>query len=178
MNKLRATRIALVLAVLLIAVPAIADHITEPTSPITMYTMEVYSYPNFSTRLVACDGTEVLKNVDGTIAKDLRFETFVDYEARTLGNPSEHWDETVTLFVVRNLGRNNESEQYEWRVKWRHSNIGPHQQNGVSSNGPESSQNAQNMRAYPAGTILRLRGDLNALESGQALVAECTFKVG
>lgn len=176
MRKLIAGLIAgLVIAT---AVPAVADHISEPTSPITEYTMEVYSYPNFSTALTACDGTEVLLNADGTIAKDLRFETFVDYPARSTGSPSEHWDETITLFVVKNFGQRNEVEQYEWRVHWRHSNVGQHQLGGVGGNGPESSQNSQNLRAYAPGTILRLRGDLVGLESGARFSAECTFKVG
>lgn len=168
----------LVLALVVGTVPALADHVSEPTSPITEYTMEVYNYPNFATRLIFCDGTEILREIDGDIAVDARFETFVDYPARSTGSPSEHWDETLTLFIVERLGTSREVEKYEWRVSWRHSNVGQHQLGGVGDNGPESSQNSQNLRAYAPGTILRLRGDLTTLESGQQFSTECTFKVG
>lgn len=170
-----------VIAVLmaLVAAPAVADHIIEPTSPITEYTLEVYAYPNFATRLTACDGTEVLFNMDGTVADDARFETFTDHPTRGVGNPSEHWDETLTLFVVENFGNpRREVEHYQWRVSWKHSNIKPHAHGGVGDNGPESSQNSQRLDIYPPGTILRLRGDLTTLESGQQFTAQCTFLVG
>ena len=177
--KIRVLLVALALALVAVAVPAAADHIVEPTSPISEYTMEVYVYPNFVTRLVKCDGTEVLRNVDGTIAKDARFETFTDHPTRGIGNPSEHYDETLTLFIVQNFGDpRREVEKYQWRVSWNHSNVKPHASGGVGGNGPESSQNSQLLTPYPSGTILRIRGDLKTHESGQQLSVQCTFRVG
>ena len=175
--KIRLLLVALVLALTAVAVPSVAHHIVEPTTPITEVTMEVYSYPNFVTRLVKCDGSEILRNLDGTVAKDARIETFVDSPARALGNPSEHYNETLTLFVVEGSGR-REVEKYQWRVSWNHSNIAPHARGGVGDNGPESSQNSQLLTIYPPGTVLRVRSDVVTLESGQKLTAECTFKVG
>lgn len=176
--KTRLLFVAFVLALIAVAVPAAADHIVEPTAPISEYTMEVYSYPNFVTRLVKCDGTEVVRKIDGSISADVRFETFVESPARFEGGPSEHYDETLTLFIVTRLGRPNEVEQYQWRVGWKHSNIGPHTRGGIGDNGPESSQNSQRVDSFPPGTVLRLRGDLTTLESNQQLTVECTFKVG
>lgn len=176
--KTRLLFVALALALTAVAVPAGADHIVEPTAPISEYTMEVYSYPNFATRLVACDGSEVVRQIDGSLSLDVRFETFVESPARFEGGPSEHYDETLTLFVVTRLGRQNETERYQWRVSWKHSNIGPHRRSGIGDNGPESSQNSQRIELYPAGTILRFRGDLTTLESDQQLTVQCTFRVG
>ena len=180
MNRRSFLRRGLVASAVAVAIPkpALADHIVEPTAPISEVTLEVYSYPNFATRLVKCDGTEILRNLDGSLAKDARIETFVDSPARALGNPSEHYNETLTLFVVERLGRSNEVEKYQWRVSWNHSNIGPHARGGVGDNGPESSQNSQLLSLYPPGTVLRVRSDVVTLESGQKLTAECTFKVG
>ena len=158
--------------------PVLADHIVEPQSPITEYTMEVYVYPNFSTRLVKGDGTERLFDINGNPAVDARFETFVEHRDRSLGVPSEHYDETLTLFIVENFGTRREVERYEWRVSWKHSNIEAHRLGGVGGNGPESSQNSQNLRAYAPGTILRFHGDLTTLESGQQLSVQKTFRVG
>lgn len=177
--KTRLLFVALVLALTAVAVPSMADHISEPTSPISEYTMEVYVYPNFATRLSLCNGTEILRNLNGTVAKDARFETFTDHPTRGIGNPSEHYDETLTLFIVQNFGDpRREVEKYQWRVSWKHSNIGPHRLSGVGDNGPESSQNSQLLSPYPPGTILRIRGDLTTHESGQQLTVQCTFKVG
>ena len=176
--KIRLLLVALALALVAVAVPAAADHIVEPTTPITEVTMEVYSYPNFATRLVKCDGSEILRNIDGSVALDARIETFVDSPARALGNPSEHYNETLTLFVVANPGTRREVEKYQWRVSWNHSNIGPHSRGGVGDNGPESSQNSQRLDIYPPGTILRVRSDVSTLESGQKLSVQCTFRVG
>lgn len=181
MNRRDFMKSGLIGAGAVLAVPklALGDHIVEPTAPITELTMEVYVYPNFSTRLVKCDGSEVLRNLDGTVAKDARIETFVDSPARALGNPSEHYDETLTLFVVQNFGDpRREVEKYQWRVSWNHSNIKPHAKGGVGDNGAESSQNSQLLTIYPPGTVLRVRSDLTGLESGQQLSAQCTFKVG
>lgn len=172
--KVRVLFVALALALTATAVPAFGDHVNEPTSPITEYTMEVYNYPNFATALSKCNGTEVLKSISGAVALDARFETF----ARAATFPSEHWNETLTLFVVTRLGQTNESEKYQWRVTWNHSNIKPHARGGIGGNGPESSQNSQRLTGFAAGTILRIRGEMTTLESGQQLTAQCTFKAG
>lgn len=172
----------LVMALVLVAIPAKADHVLEPTGPVTEYTMEVYSYPNFATRLVLCDGSEVLRNIDGTIATDARFETFADSPARALGNPSEHWDETLTLFRVfqfpRSDGSIKEGLKYQWRTSWNHSNIKPHARGGVGGNGAESSQNSQRLDIYPSGTLLQFQGDLSTHESDQDFTVSCRLKVG
>lgn len=170
--------LVLVLALVAGSVPAIADHIVEPTTPISETGIEIYSYPNFSTALTACDGTEIPLNVDGTVAKDIRVETFVDSPARQAGNPSEHWTETIALFIVTKLGQPNEVEKYEWAVDWNHSNIPPHASGGIGDNGWESSQNNQNLRRYAPGTILRFKSTVTGLESGLQFETSCTFKVG
>lgn len=157
-----------------LSVPAIADHVAESTVPVTEYTMEVYSYPNFATALTVCNGSEILREKDGDVALDARIETF----ARSATFPSEHWNETLTMFVVDKLGQRNEVERYQWRVAWNHSNIKPHAAGGVGDNGPESSQNSQRLTVFAPGTVLRVRGDLLTLESNRQFVAECTFRVG
>lgn len=171
--------VALAAALALVSIPVVADHVTEPQTPISSAALVVYAYPNFSTRLTACDGSEVVKRVDGTVAKDVRMETFVNSTSMAAGNPSEHWTEEITLFVVTGLGTRLEVERYEWSAMWRHSNIPPHAKGGILSHaGWESSQNNQRLDRYAAGTILRFRTQVIGDESAIQLEAVCTFKVG
>lgn len=169
--------VALVTALALVSVPAIADHITEPTAPITGTSMEIYAYPNFPTRLVQCDGSETPLTIDGVPADSVRIETFVTSNALRFGNPSEHYTEIVALFLVRDLGTPQETERYEWDTKWKHSNIPPHA-SAARGNGWESSQNNQSFRVYPAGTVLRFKTQVVGDESGNVFTDSCTFTVG
>ena len=164
---------ALALAMALVAGPAVADHVNEPTTPITAVRMALYQYSNSAeTLLTVCNGSEVV------LFDNMRVETFVTAAGvKGNGNPSEHFDERLTLVRVLNLGQNNEAEKYEWEAFWRHSNIPPHALRAAGS-GWESSQNKQQLENYAAGTVLRFIDKVSPLESGGSFTASCTFTVG
>lgn len=168
---------ALAATLALVAGPAVADHVSEPTIPITGMTLRLYKYQELpSTLLTACDGSEEV-----TFA-NLRVESLVTASGiGSEGNPSEHYHERLKLEVITQLGQPQQAEKYQWDVEWKHSNIPPHASQVVGS--PvrtwESSQTNQRiLGVYPSGTVLRFTEVLTTLESEQQFVSVCTFTVG
>lgn len=170
-----------------LSAPVLADHVSEPTSPITGTRMRVYQYtdkvtPHQSVRndggLVSfvngCDGSQTV------FFDNMRMETFVQAKSVRLNeNPSEHYVEQVGLYVVTNPGLSTETMVYEWSSEWKHQNIPPHAKpGGGSDRGWESSSNNQRLSAYAPGTILRWLHELRAYPSGGVFIETCTFIVG
>lgn len=143
-----------------VAVPAIADHVTEPTAPLTGINLHVYQYPNPQTTTLSCSGSEVVT------FDNMRVESRVT----ATGTPSEHWDERLTLYQVQGSGL-RERIQYIWDVTWRHANIPPHQQIF------EAHQTNQQLGAL-TGLKLRWVDTVTGRESGLKFTDSCTFIVG
>lgn len=152
---------------LMLSVPVVADHVSEPTAPITGTALELYEYGNKAvTLLTACDGTE-------TVTFDfLRVESVIT----DTGRPSEHFDEWIILYQTELNGR---SPRYIWQVRWRHSNVPPH---GTTRNGDphrwESSETNQKLNDFEPGIRLRFTSRIEGLESGGVFLDSCDFIVG
>lgn len=160
---MRKTVHLIVIAVLiaLIAGPAAADHIVEPSAPITATELLLYKYPDRTTML-ACDGTDVVT------FDNMRIESRVTATAA----PSEHFRERLTVYQVENPGTRIERIRYIWSVDWKHSNIPPH--------GPrlwESHQSNQRLDDHTGQTLIVedvITGDV----TGAQFISTCRFLVG
>jgi hypothetical protein len=89
---------------LLVASPAIAHHVNEPTAPITSVAFRLGEYATGTP--AQCGDTVDFQN--------LRVEQFVTVDAK----PSEHWTTRIEWRNPRGLG-----SPY---ILWPHQNVGPH----------------------------------------------------
>lgn len=145
--------------------PARADHVQEPTSPITGVEWRVYDYPRIA--LQAC-GHLVDAGAEPHVFSEggsLRFELDVSSEAQ----PSEHWVARFTLSKLTKPGARNEKAQpiLDWFS--RHANQPAHSRRAF-----EMWQN--NFYNLEAGTYL-FTVHLTGLESGNVVSDECRVTV-
>lgn len=106
----------------LMAVPAVAlaDHVSEPSLAIKSMTLNVYKYPDLSTRINNFDGSEVRTWEHARIEPLLSFEGTKADNA----NPSEHFRVLVRVNQVVDVARNITKK--DWDADWRHQNRPPH----------------------------------------------------
>lgn len=108
---------------LMATTPAIADHVNEPTLPITGMTIDIYQYPNRTeTLLSACDGSEKVT------FNNLRVEPLISYTRDGNGGASEHWTLRIEVLpgklvngqfrATKTLGGSD--------TIWHHQNVPPH----------------------------------------------------
>lgn len=172
--------LALAAVLALVAGPATADHVSEPTKPVDGFAIRLYEYQNLAnTLLTACDGSEVVN------FNPVRVESLVTSTAiGNTGDPSEHYNERVKPRIVVNLGQSNEKEQVPpgsfTYVEWKHSNIPPHaaQVPGFPARTWESSEDGLVIKGLAPGTVFRVYGTLTGRESGNFFEVSCTFTVG
>lgn len=161
------TLIGIVSGVLLIsAMPALADHVTEPTAPVTDAQWRVYPYPQG--RLQAC-GPLVDEGQEPYVFSpqdNVRFELDVFTEAGQ--DPSEHWFTRVVFSELVPGRRDQLREVKQWDLSW------PHQNKAAHKLSPEHQQN--NLYNLDPGAY-RLTAVLIGDASGNRITATCDFFV-
>ncbi len=163
----RTILVAALIAGLVGATPAIADHATPPTEPVTSVAWRVYPYPNGVKQ--AC-GPLVDAGADPYIFQQgdgIRAEVDVTADAQ----PTEHWRGTVFLLTVKNKGQNNEGTSKVWDSLTRHQNMPGHT---VKSAWEAWQTNSYNLEPGEYAYRIVLIGD----ESGVRFDEFCHFTVG
>lgn len=118
--------VALASLLVLVAVPAIGDHVTEPTAPVTGLQLDVYQYTNPSTTMMLCNGTD-------QITFDLvRIEPRVWVAAK----PSEHYTVNVQVVFAETLSGRAAITFKQWGITWKHQNVSPHATGGLAGRPP------------------------------------------
>lgn len=146
-----------------LSLPVLADHVLEPTAPITGVELRVYNYPHAATLLTACDGSETVS------WNNVRIEPDVIAVAK----PSEHFDGRIVFAKVLNPGR-RETVRAVWDNEWKHSNLPPH--TNTESLKWEASM-GNNYELIP-GTMYEISFRGHTLESQVFYETSCRFKVG
>ena len=105
-------------ALLMLAVPALANHISEPTHPISGFELKIEDYAG--TAVLACNGSDV-----ATFDK-FRISTLaMSAEALAVAEPSEHFD--TGWQIDRKVYSSTKPNIFQWvkwsRVVWGHQNI-------------------------------------------------------
>lgn len=161
--KVRVLFVALALALTAIAVPSLADHVSEPTAPITGVGIRVFDYPNAVTML-RCDGTDVV----------LFNEARAELDVRSDSKPSEHFTATREYYLAVPDRRGRLLAPYKDQAVWNHSNIPPHTPTDGKS--WEHVQSNHNFADYTGPFTFRFRvvGD----ESRNSFEVICPFTVG
>jgi hypothetical protein len=152
----------------------VADHVNEPTAPITDPTLRVLRY--FDPRVVVpCTGAKAppLADIPFAVGRQLRLEGFVVPTAR----PSEHFHglfrlEELIYGPQGNIGH----VRPQWVVEWAHSNVTPH--------GPLHGSNPGKWRIVTDHAniwlqkpgIWRVTLNLITLESDQVFTRYCVFR--
>ena len=165
--KVRVLLVALALALTAIAAPAIADHVNEPTAPITSLRTLVYDYPAIQNPL-RCDGT------DKVTFSTLRVEPLLTHLQDGNGGASEHW--TLRMSVLPGDMRNGE---FRARLSaggadtvYHHQNTPPHHPF------TEDEANQWNTYMHRVGWW-QVRVTVTGEESGRVFETVCTFeKIG
>lgn len=140
------------LLLLLVSVPAVADHVTEPTAPITGVELELSHYGSGTP--IVCGG------VASSTFRNLRIDPIVIVSAR----PSEHWTAKLTMNSQLNRGAN-------WYLLWEHQNVPPHARSlrWVAGQGSQSLQ---------PGADYVVTWEVWGDESGVYFTETCSFTVG
>lgn len=158
--------VALVLALILASLPAIADHITEPQSPMVKITLGLSDYSNPNAPPIDC--TRVAAPFSTASFNNLRANAFVKANRASAADPSEHFEITVEVWTdwdaVRAEGRPL------WAARWGHQNMPPH--SSLSWRAMLSTD--YNMQDHPGlwRVLVTLIGD----ESGVVLTDDCIFE--
>lgn len=131
------------LAAGLVTVPAVAlaDHVSEPTIAIKDLDLQVYNYPDRTTKIVIGDGSEVRDWNQARIEARLSFETLFQGANE---NPSEHFDVVLRVDQVLQSFRadgslREETVKKDWGAQWQHQNRPAHSpgaQKWDAANGP------------------------------------------
>ncbi|HKY47509.1 MAG TPA: hypothetical protein VJQ79_05935 [Acidimicrobiia bacterium] len=161
--KIRLLFVALALALTAIAIPSQADHVNEPTAPITAIGMRVFDYPHAVTML-RCDGTDVVLFDEARVELDVRSEV----------KPSEHFTATREYYLSVPDRRGRLIGRYKDQAVWEHSNIPPH--TPTEGKDWEHVQSNHRFEDYTGPFTFRFRvvGD----ESGNEFEVICPFTVG
>jgi hypothetical protein len=171
----------LVVLLALMATPAVATHVQEPTAPITGLHLRVLHYA-FPRQIAECDW-QVYPFFGA------RIEGYVTFAAK----PSEHF--YAQIQVVKLRGPVPEEKKSAgiiptWAADWSHQNVGPHSVTGPFEDGPpayrftgertntwfrDSSQTTTTSVAEPG--FYRITATVKGEESGNAFTEECTIEV-
>lgn len=118
---MRRVFIALALGLMLgLSVPVVADHVSEPTAPLTSVDLQLQEYATHT--FIDCDAA-VPQQVD---FGNLRIEAFARFEGFPGVNPSEHWDLRVRVGEPRFDRNGNMTVDLAWTARWKHQNVPPH----------------------------------------------------
>lgn len=145
------------------AVPALADHVTEPTRPIVSADWRVFPYPQGALDVCQGDGEYHVPPV----GENLRMELDISSDPATKENPSEHWD--VLVVLSESVGTPTRPA-YRNLVSWNvfHQNQPAHGRRAMES------QSDNLWLDLPAGDY-RLEAVVEGDASGVVLEAVCDF---
>lgn len=146
-----------------LSLPAVADHVSEPTAPITGVGIRVFDYPNAVTML-RCDGTDVALFDEARVELDVRSDT----------KPSEHFTAIREYYLAVPDRRGRLLAPYKDQTVWEHSNVPPH--TPTEGKNWEHVQSNHRFEDYTGPFTFRFRvtGD----ESGNTFEVVCPFTVG
>lgn len=163
---------ALALALALVAGPAIADHVVEPTLPIKdIVALNIFAYPDGTTKLVACDGSETRTWSSARIEPKLSFEAPNQGDNR---NPSEHFVVRITVSrLMPDPTGGGFNVVKDWDAVWFHQNRGPHATNPQQWEVTQS--NTYGLQQHLG--LWRVHVRVEGLESGIVLERLCDFQI-
>jgi len=146
-------------ALLLVALPVVADHVNEPTHPIDR--LDLWVGHHSTGERLDCSTIDTL---DKTVLR-VNGDVFSD---RPGGDPSEHFDVMLTVWHSWDPARNKGSMLFT--DKWRHQNIPPHE--------PEGWQvDKADIRVGDMPGFWKVEMEVEGRESGVFLIEECVFEV-
>ncbi len=152
--------------------PALADHINEPTNPITDLNLHL---ENYSTNTpVDCTGVQAFP-----YAK-VRVAMYINSVGQAQGNPSEHFRAGfITLFEVAD-SRGIRAWRQDNDPQWSHQNVPPH----VAGVFKFDASRLTDISVFPrlqAGVTStgwwKVQATVTGDESGTVLTEECLFRV-
>lgn len=145
-------------ALLLVALPVVADHVSEPTHPIDR--LDLWVGHSTGQRL-DCSTIDTFDNTQLRV----NVEVLSD---RPDGDPSEHFDALLTVWHSWDAGRNKGRMLFS--DKWRHQNIPPHE--------PEVWQaDKADIRVGDMPGFWKVEMKVKGRESGVVLTEDCVFEV-
>lgn len=165
--------VALALALALVAGPAVADHVSESTLPIkAIVALNVFAYPDGTTKLIACDGSEARTWVAARIEPKLSFETpngSIDNR-----NPSEHFVVRITVSrLIPDTTGGGLNVVKDWDAVWFHQNREPHATKPQQWEVTQS--NTYGLQQHLG--LWRVEVRVEGLESGIVLERLCDFQI-
>lgn len=171
--KSRPLFIAFVLgALLMMSIPAIADHVSEPTLPIAaVRSLDIYDYPNLVTRIGNCDGSETRTWDSARVELRISFE--MPNGRSDNANPSEHFQVREVVSRVTEKANGDLSFRKDWDAMWSHQNRGPHTETAQRWEVVQS--NTYFLQEHPG--LWHIRFQVTGDISGRVLTAECLFRV-
>lgn len=155
---------ALAASIALIAGPAIADHVTEPTAPVTGLFLKVYKYTDPLNTMMRCDGT------DRITFDQVRIEPGVS----VAGKPSEHYTVNVNVAFAESLSGRAAVTFKQWGASWKHQNVAPHANGGTAEKPREVAEVNQWLHGRLGFWIVET--SVTGEESGAAFTRSCTFE--
>lgn len=160
-------------ALLMVSVPVVADHVTEPVLPIKeIVALNIFAYPDGASKLVACDGSETRTWVAARIEPKLSFETpngSIDNR-----NPSEHFVVRITVSrLVPDLTGGGFNIVKDWDALWFHQNREPHATKPQLWEVTQS--NTYGLQQHQG--LWRVEVRVEGLESGVVLERLCDFEI-
>lgn len=163
--KVRALFIALALALTAIAVPSMADHVSEPTAPVTGLTVALYKYTDRANTLMRCDGTD-----------QITFDTVrVEPGVSVASKPSEHFTVHQSVTFTERLNGKASTTFRQWGSLWRHQNAPAHSVGGGSLDRPwEVAETNQYLEGRLGFWIIEHR--VIGEESGALFEHRCVFE--
>lgn len=166
MSLMRRLFIALALGLLLgLSVPVVADHVSEPTTPVTGLTVALYRYTDPQNTMMRCDGT------DRITFDTVRIEPGVSAASK----PSEHFTVHQVVTFTEQLNGKAITTFKQWGTTWRHQNASAHSFGGIDLSKPwEVAETNQYLEGRLGFWIVEHR--LIGEESGATFEHRCVFE--
>jgi hypothetical protein len=146
-------------ALLLVALPVVADHVNEPTHPLVQLDLWV-GHDSTGERL----DCSTFDTFDKTV---LGVNGGVVSNGPT-GDPSEHFDVLLTVWNSWDPARNQGTMLFS--DKWRHQNIPPHPPDGWQADKTD-------IRVGDMPGSWKVELEVKGRESGVVLIEDCVFEV-
>lgn len=163
---MRRIAVALVLGAMLgLSVPAIGDHVTEPTAPVTGLFLKVYKYTDPQNTMMRCDGT------DQITFDQVRIEPGIS----VAGKPSEHYTVNMNVTFAESLSGRAHITFKQWGNTWKHQNVGPHASGGLVGKPPAEVAQANQWLHGRLG-FWTVETSVLGEESGAVFERSCTFE--
>jgi hypothetical protein len=160
-------------ALILASIPAIADHVTEPTLPIEGLTLKIWDYPDSTTQIVNCDGSETRAWEKARIEGSLSFQRARADGTSAGADPSEHFRVEIIVSTVTIKNNGDVTKRKDWDAEWRHQNREAH--SNTPGRWTAVTSNTYGLQSHLGlwEVVVRVIGD----ESGVTLQQSCMFRV-